>query len=107
MNVAPIVSRGRPAAASDLGEGNSSAAFGERGGERSASKDFRVSLAPACRPGSGRCADPHNGRPALAHRGRGLHLRGQTPSYYAKQLAPHAVLRAAAWPILANEIQVA
>ena len=37
---------------------------------------------------------------------RGLILRGQSHTYYAKQLAQHAVMEAAGLPILANEIEV-
>ena len=37
---------------------------------------------------------------------RGLILRGQSHTYYAKQLAQHAVMEAAELPILANEIEV-
>jgi hypothetical protein len=36
----------------------------------------------------------------------GLILTGHTRSYYAKQLAQHAVMQATTLPILANEIQV-
>jgi osmotically-inducible protein OsmY len=39
-------------------------------------------------------------------RERGLILRGQTRTYYAKQLAQQAVMQISAWPILANEIEV-
>jgi len=39
-------------------------------------------------------------------RGCGLVLTGHSPTYYAKQLAQHAVMEATALPILANEIQV-
>ena len=42
----------------------------------------------------------------LSLRGDGLVLQGHAPTYYAKQLAQHAVLEATALPILANEIQV-
>ncbi|MBI1914141.1 MAG: hypothetical protein HYS12_05300 [Planctomycetes bacterium] len=42
----------------------------------------------------------------LSIRGHGLILTGHAPTYYAKQLAQHAVLEATALPILANEIQV-
>jgi hypothetical protein len=38
--------------------------------------------------------------------GCGLILTGHTHTYYAKQLAQHAVQEATALPILANEIQV-
>jgi hypothetical protein len=37
---------------------------------------------------------------------RGLILRGHTRTYYAKQLAQHAVMEASRLPILANEIEV-
>jgi hypothetical protein len=37
---------------------------------------------------------------------QGLILRGRVPTYYAKQLAQHAVMTATALPILANEIEV-
>jgi len=36
----------------------------------------------------------------------GLVLRGQTQTYYAKQLAQHAVMDIANLPICANEIEV-
>jgi hypothetical protein len=36
----------------------------------------------------------------------GLILRGISHSYYAKQLAQHAVMDACEWPIAANEIEV-
>ena len=38
---------------------------------------------------------------------KGLILRGHAPTYYAKQLAQHAVMEATGLPILANEIEVA
>jgi hypothetical protein len=38
--------------------------------------------------------------------GPGLILTGQAHTYYAKQLAQHAVMAATARPLLANEIQV-
>jgi hypothetical protein len=41
----------------------------------------------------------------LAH-GRGLVLQGQTRTYFAKQLAQHAVMQASAVPIVANDIEV-
>jgi hypothetical protein len=37
---------------------------------------------------------------------KGLLLRGRTHTYYAKQLAQHAVMEATGLPILANEIEV-
>lgn len=37
---------------------------------------------------------------------QGLILRGRAPSFYAKQLAQHAVMSATALPIRANEIEV-
>jgi hypothetical protein len=37
---------------------------------------------------------------------KGLVLRGHTHSYYAKQLAQHAVMQATEFTILANEIEV-
>jgi hypothetical protein len=42
----------------------------------------------------------------IAH-GHGLILRGHAPTYYAKQLAQHAVMEASPRRILANEIEVA
>jgi hypothetical protein len=42
----------------------------------------------------------------LSWREGGLVLQGQAPTYYAKQLAQHAVLEVTAFPIAANEIQV-
>jgi len=41
----------------------------------------------------------------LVHQ-HGLILRGLARTYYAKQLAQHAVMRAIDLPILANEIEV-
>jgi hypothetical protein len=37
---------------------------------------------------------------------KGLILRGRAHTYYAKQLAQHAVMEATKLPILANEIEV-
>ncbi len=37
---------------------------------------------------------------------QGLILRGQARTYYAKQLAQHAVMEATDLPIVANEIEV-
>jgi hypothetical protein len=37
---------------------------------------------------------------------KGLILRGHAHTYYAKQLAQHAVMEATGLPILANDIQV-
>ncbi len=37
---------------------------------------------------------------------KGLILRGRAPTYYAKQLAQHAVMQATRLPILANAIEV-
>jgi hypothetical protein len=37
---------------------------------------------------------------------KGLVLRGHTHTYYAKQLAQHAVMQATEFTILANEIEV-
>jgi hypothetical protein len=37
---------------------------------------------------------------------QGLILRGRAHTYYAKQLAQHAVMNATVLPILANEIEV-
>jgi hypothetical protein len=37
---------------------------------------------------------------------QGLILRGQTRTYYAKQVAQQAVMEAARVPIVANEIEV-
>lgn len=42
----------------------------------------------------------------LVVRGCGLVLRGHTRTYYAKQLAQHAVMEATTLPIVANEIDV-
>ena len=42
----------------------------------------------------------------LVVRGCGLVLTGHAPTYYAKQLAQHAVMEATALPIVANEIDV-
>ena len=37
---------------------------------------------------------------------QGLILRGHVHTYYAKQLAQHAVMEASSLPILANEMEV-
>jgi len=37
---------------------------------------------------------------------QGLILRGQARTYYAKQMAQHAVMEASDVPIIANEIEV-
>lgn len=37
---------------------------------------------------------------------KGIVLQGRAPTYYAKQLAQHAVLESTRVPILANEIEV-
>jgi hypothetical protein len=42
----------------------------------------------------------------LNPRGNGLVLRGRTRTYYAKQLAQNAVMRATDLPIVSNEIEV-
>jgi hypothetical protein len=42
----------------------------------------------------------------LVARGCGLILTGRAGTYYAKQLAQHAVMEATSLPILANEIEV-
>jgi hypothetical protein len=42
----------------------------------------------------------------LVVRGEGLVLRGRARSYYAKQLAQHAVMVVTSLPIWANEIEV-
>lgn len=42
----------------------------------------------------------------LLHRDDGLVLQGRARTYYAKQLAQHAVLEVTAQPIAANEIEV-
>jgi osmotically-inducible protein OsmY len=39
-------------------------------------------------------------------RGNGLVLQGQARTYYAKQLAQHAVMSVTALPLVANEIEV-
>jgi hypothetical protein len=51
---------------------------------------------------SGRLRDFH-----LKQKGHGLVLRGRARTYYAKQLAQHAIMRATDVPILHNEIEVA
>jgi hypothetical protein len=43
---------------------------------------------------------------SLVVQGEGLVLRGCVPTYYAKQLAQHAVMKATPMPIVANEIEV-
>jgi hypothetical protein len=43
---------------------------------------------------------------SLSVRGERLILRGLTTTYYAKQLAQHAVMETTDIPILANEIEV-
>ncbi len=42
----------------------------------------------------------------LIVKGAGLVLQGRSRTYYAKQLAQHAVMAATDLPILANEIEV-
>jgi hypothetical protein len=42
----------------------------------------------------------------LLLRDRGLVLQGHARSYYAKQLAQHAVIMATELPLLSNDIQV-
>jgi hypothetical protein len=42
----------------------------------------------------------------LVFRDQGLVLRGRAPTYYAKQLAQHAVMEASSLPIRANEMEV-
>jgi osmotically-inducible protein OsmY len=42
----------------------------------------------------------------VIRRDGGLVLQGQTHTYYAKQLAQHAVMKETALPILANKIEV-
>jgi len=42
----------------------------------------------------------------LLVRGHGLVLQGRAVTFYAKQLAQHAVMNATGLPILANEIEV-
>ena len=51
---------------------------------------------------SGRIRNLH-----VVQRDRGLVLQGHALTYYAKQLAQHAVMEASDLPILANEIEVA
>jgi hypothetical protein len=51
---------------------------------------------------SGRIRNLH-----VFQRDRGLVLQGHALTYYAKQLAQHAVMEASDLPILANEIEVA
>jgi hypothetical protein len=42
----------------------------------------------------------------LTPRGDGVALEGECRTYYAKQLAQHAILEATLLPLVANEIQV-
>ena len=42
----------------------------------------------------------------VKRKGEGVVLAGRAGSYYAKQLAQHAVMRATALPIVGNEIEV-
>jgi len=42
----------------------------------------------------------------LSRKENGLILEGQARTYYAKQLAQHAIMQATSVPILANEIEV-
>jgi hypothetical protein len=42
----------------------------------------------------------------LKDQGEGVVLSGRVGTYYAKQLAQHAVMRVTALPILGNEIEV-
>ena len=43
----------------------------------------------------------------VERKGKGVVLAGRVATYYAKQLAQHAVMRATVLPILGNEIEVA
>jgi hypothetical protein len=38
--------------------------------------------------------------------GTGIVLQGRAPTYYAKQLAQHAIMEAEPLPIIANDIEV-
>jgi len=42
----------------------------------------------------------------IVYAGDGIILQGQAQTYYAKQLAQHAVMKVIEKPILANEIEV-
>lgn len=42
----------------------------------------------------------------VERKGKGVVLAGRVATYYAKQLAQHAVMRATVLPILENEIEV-
>jgi hypothetical protein len=42
----------------------------------------------------------------LLLRDRGLVLQGRARSYYAKQLAQHAVIMATEFPLLSNDIEI-
>jgi hypothetical protein len=42
----------------------------------------------------------------VLNRANGLVITGRTATYYAKQLAQHAVMEASVLPILANDIEV-
>ena len=42
----------------------------------------------------------------LVSQEQGLILQGRAPTYYAKQLAQHAVMEASSLPIRANEMEV-
>ena len=42
----------------------------------------------------------------VKRKGEGVVLAGRVGTYYAKQLAQHAVMRATVLPILGNEIEV-
>jgi hypothetical protein len=76
--------------------------------------DTAGTLSPPPRPPEVETLETHvqsqlNGRVRhfrLMVRGSGLVLTGYARTYYAKQLAQHAVLAATVLPILANEIEV-
>ncbi len=42
----------------------------------------------------------------LLHQSQGLVLQGYSATYYAKQLAQHALMKATSLPLLSNEIRV-
>jgi hypothetical protein len=48
----------------------------------------------------------HIGGLLIRREADGLVLRGQTRTYYAKQIAQHAVMEVSNLPILANQIEV-
>ncbi len=76
---------------------------------RTFAKDFDVAMIAEIDQLEARVQCRLNGRVRelrLVVRGNGLVLQGRARTYYAKQLAQHAVMEATTLPIRANEIEV-